>query len=128
MATVPPELYRWGIKEIAQLCGVSLKTAARWKAGQAVPPRTAIMLLSRDLGIFDPAWKGWIIKGNEIVSPENWIATVGDVLSIQLTQAQLSAYRSENRGLKAEIEAMLAEAGYCEDQPLPENWTIALEQ
>lgn len=127
MRAIPPELFRWSFNEIAQMCGVSLKTASRWKSGQAVPPRSAIMLLSRDLGIFDPAWKGWVIKGNELVSPENWIATVGDVLSIQLTQAQLSAYRSENRGLKAEIEAMLAEAGYIEDQPLPGQWEIALE-
>lgn len=127
MATIPPELIRWSLKDIQRICKVSLKTAQRWKAGQAVPPRTAILLLSRDLGIFDPAWKGWIIKGNQIVSPENWIATVGDVLSIQLTQAQLSAYRTENRALKYELEARIAAAGYAEDQPEPGNWSIALE-
>lgn len=118
-------LYRWHIKEIALLCGVSLKTAQRWKSGQSVPPKAALAVLLGDLGCFDRAWAGWCIRGNQIVSPENWIATVGDVLSIQLTQAQLSAYRVENRSLRAEIDAL--EAGLFEEQPLPDQWTIALE-
>jgi hypothetical protein len=116
----------WNIKEISLICGVSLKTAQRWKAGQTVPPKAVIAILSRDLGIFDPAWSGWTInlKG-ELCSPENWIATPGDVLSIQLTQAQLSTYRTENRALKEALAA--AEAGYFEEQPSPDQWTIALE-
>jgi transcriptional regulator with XRE-family HTH domain len=126
MVRVPDILFHYSINEIAHMCGVSLKTAQRWKRGQAVPPRTAIMILSRDLGVFNPAWKGWIInRVGELCSPENWIATPGDVLSIQLTQAQLSAYRTENRHLKAELEAK--ELGFFEEQPLPENWSIALE-
>ena len=120
----PPEvLYRWNINEIASICGVSLKTVQRWKSGQTVPPKSAILVLARDLGAFDPAWAGWKIIGNQLVSPENWIATPGDVLSIQLTQAQLSAYRTENRALKAALEAK--EAGFYEEQPLPDQWEIA---
>jgi len=126
MATVPPELYRWSVNEIAQICGVDLSTARRWKRGATCPPQSALVLLSRDLGYLDPAWRGWTLCNGTLVSPENWIATPGDVLSIQLTQAQLSAYRNENRALKAEVEALAA--GYYEDQPSPENWTIALEQ
>ena len=84
------------------------------------------MLLSRDLGHFHARWAGWIInQTGELVSPENWIASPGDVLSIQLTQAQLSAYRTENRALKAELESVAAAAGYAEDQPMPEQWEIA---
>lgn len=123
MATVPPELFFWSVNEIAQICRVSLKTAQRWKAGQAVPPPSAIMLLSGDLGHLDPAWSGWKVRRGKLISPENWIATPGDVLSIQLTQAQLSAYRIENRVLK---EA-LAEMDIPEEQPLPGQWEIALE-
>lgn len=123
MVRVPEILFFYSINEIAQLCGVSLKTAKRWRAGQAVPPPTAIMILSGDLGHLDPAWSGWKVRRGKLISPENWIATPGDVLSIQLTQAQLSAYRIENRVLK---EA-LAEMDIPDEQPLPGQWEIALE-
>jgi len=123
MAQIPEELYRWSAKEIAQVCGVDLSTARRWKRGATCPPKTALVLLSRDLGYLDPAWRGWTLVNGTLVSPENWIATPGDVLSIQLTQAQLSTYRAENRGLKAALAA--AEAGYFEDQPQPHQWEIA---
>jgi len=122
MATRPPELDFFNINEIARLCGISLKTATRWKRGQVVPPETALMVLRRDLGCFHPRWSGWHISGRgELCSPENWIATPGDVLAIQLTQAQLSAYRNENAALKEEI-AFLEAGGYEEDQPLPQEW------
>jgi hypothetical protein len=125
MRKPPPALYGLHIKDIARICGVSLKTAGRWKAGQTVPPKTALAVLTGDLGYLDPAWRGWTVHGGQLISPENWIATPGDVLSIQLTQAQLSTYRSENRALKAALEAADA-AGY-EEQPEPGSWTIAIE-
>jgi hypothetical protein len=84
------------------------------------------MLLRGDLGCLDPAWRGWIVRGGQLISPENWVATPGDVLSIQLTQAQLSTYRTENRALKAALEE--AEAASFEEQPLPGQWEIAIEQ
>lgn len=123
MVRIPEILFHYSINEIARICGVSLKTAQRWKAGQTVPHATAIMVLRRDLGCFDPAWAGWTIHRNQLCSPENWIATPGDVLSIQLTQAQLSTYRSENRALKAALEQ--ADAAGFEEQPLPDQWEIA---
>lgn len=116
----PPEilsLYR--IKEIATLCAVTVKTARNWKQGKVFPPATAIMVLNRDLGCFNPAWAGWHISlRGELCSPENWACSKGDVLSIQFLQAQLSAWRNEAQKLREQIEG-----GY-EDQPLPENWSI----
>jgi hypothetical protein len=124
MVQVPEILSQYNINEIARICRVSLKTARRWKAGHVGTPETAIMVLQRDLGIFHPAWSGWAISHRgELCSPENWIATPGDVLAIQFTQAQLSAWRLEAQRLKAELEAR--EAGYFEDQPLPDQWEIA---
>jgi hypothetical protein len=121
----PPEiLFHYNINEIARICAVTVKTARNWKAGKSFPPQTAIMVLSRDLGCFSSAWAGWHISlRGELCSPENWIATPGDVLSIQLTQAQLSTYRSENRALKAALEQ--ADAAGFEEQPRPEEWEIA---
>lgn len=115
-------LYRWSVNEIAQICKVDLTTARRWKRGAKCPPNSALMLLSGDLGYLDPRWAGWTIRAGEIISPEGWRATPGDVLSIQLTQAQLSAYRTENRALRKAIDEI-----EFEDQPQPSQWEIALE-
>jgi hypothetical protein len=80
------------------------------------------MLLSGDLGYLDPRWAGWTIRSGEIVSPEGWRASPGDVLSIQLAQAQLAAYRKENRDLRQAIDEI-----EFEEQPLPGQWEIAQE-
>ena len=105
------------IKEIARICQVDITTARRWKRGAQRPPDWALCLLSGDLGFFDPIWTGWRIIRGDLVSPENWIITLGDVLAQRLVAAQISAYQVENRRLKAEIED-LKRGGY-EDQPLP---------
>lgn len=125
MLRVQDILYRWSVNDIAQICEVDISTARRWKRGAVCPPKSALMLLSGDLGYLDPAWAGWCVRGGQLISPENWIATPGDVLGIQLTQAQLSTYRAENRGLKAALAAV--EAGFYEEQPLPDQWEIAIE-
>lgn len=114
MGSQPPELYGKSINEIAERCGVSLKTAGRWKAGTTCPPESALMILRRDLGIFDPAWKGWRVRGGILYSPEGWEIPVGDVLAIPLERRQLANAYAEVRRLKAEL--------YAGEQPLPESW------
>ena len=86
------------------------------------------MILSRDLGFIHPRWKGWVINDlGELCSPENWIATPGDVLAIQLTQLQLGDYRRENRALKQALEELDNELYLreFEEQPRPQDWEIA---
>jgi hypothetical protein len=121
MVQVPEILFHYNINEIARICRVSLKTARRWKAGQVGTPDTAIMVLSRDVGIFHPDWSGWTVNDRgELCSPENWIATPGSVLAAQFHQSQLATYRSENRALKAALASM--DAQQYEEQPLPDQW------
>jgi hypothetical protein len=115
VATVPPELFGINIKEIARICAVSEKTASRWKAGTVCPPKTALWILAGDLGCLDPAWRGWIIRGSELVSREGWCITVNDVLASPLLRQQLAVYQAENRRLREDREA----SKYAEDQPLP---------
>jgi transcriptional regulator with XRE-family HTH domain len=127
MRTPPAALYGINIKEIARICGVSLKTAQRWKAGQSVPPKTALMMLERDLGCFHSEWAGWkISQRGELCSPENWIATPGHVRSLQMMQATLGTYRRENASLKAAVRHLEAQASGFVDQPLPQDWEIAV--
>jgi hypothetical protein len=123
MATFVSELWGLSAKEIARICQVDLATARRWKRGAFCPPYPARALLARDLGCFHPLWSGWTINDRGLlISPENWQATPGDVLSIQLTQMQLSTYRSENRVLKQALEG--AAVAEFEEQPLPTQWNF----
>lgn len=122
MVRIPDILSHYKINEIARICAVTVKTARNWKQGKVFPPATAIMVLSRDLGCFNSDWTGWHISlRGELCSPENWVVSQGDVLSIQFLQAQLSAWRTEAQELRKQIE------GAFEDQPEPANWTIALD-
>ena len=113
MRKPPPELYGIPIKEIARICHVDLATARRWKRGANCPPKSALFLLSGDLGFFDSLWAGWILRRGELISPENWIITRNDVLAVPLMRSQIAIYQSENRYLRALGESFAA------DQPLP---------
>lgn len=128
MPTRPPELLGIPINEIARICGVDISTARRWKRGATYPPKTALMLLCGDLGCLHPDWAGWkISRRGELCSPENWIATPGAVRSLQMLQATLAAYRSENAALKSTVRSLEAERDKFEDQPTPGSWEIAIK-
>jgi hypothetical protein len=112
------------IKEIVRVCGVDITTARRWKRGAQRPPDWALCLLTGDLSFFDPKWRGWRLIRGDLVSPENWVITQGDVLAQRLVAAQISSYQVENRALKAKL-AELERGGY-EDQPTPDAWDVKI--
>lgn len=95
---------------IAERCGVDVSTARRWKSGATRIPRTAELVLEADLGAFGRPWRGWRIDGEELVSPEGWRISCGDVLSVPLMRQQIATYQAEFR------QAQLDE---FEEQPLP---------
>ena len=101
MSERPPEIYGIPISELARICRVSLKTAARWKAGATCPPKSALMLLLGDLGCFDSAWAGWRVRKGVLHSPEGWEIGVNQVLAVPLMRAQIAAYQLEQRKLEA---------------------------
>ena len=115
MKKVPEELYGIRISELARICKVSIKTATRWKRGQSVPPETALMVLTGDLGIFSKDWRRWCVRGDALVSPEGWVITSNDVRAAPLLRAQLAVYQAENRQLrKLDLD--------IEEQPSPDQW------
>jgi hypothetical protein len=93
---------------IARICCVDVATARRWKRGATQMPKTSAMILAGDLGCFTPAWRGWRLAGDKLISPEGWEITTGDVLSIPLLRAQISAYQAKERTVNA-----------MEEQPAP---------
>jgi hypothetical protein len=64
-------------------------------------PETARMILAADLGCFDAAFRGWSIRDGKLISPEGWEATAGDILTIPLMRAQISAYQAKERQVLA---------------------------
>jgi hypothetical protein len=103
-----PELYGIPAETIALLCKVCVTTARRWKRGKRRMPETARMILAGDLGCFDPAWRGWAFRDGKLISPDGWETSPGDILSLQLMRAQISAYQAKERQIQA-----------LEEQPLP---------
>lgn len=61
------------------------------------PPSTALMVLARDLGMFDPSWRGWRICGEQLVSPEGWTTTRGEAMSVQILHQQIAILKAELR-------------------------------
>lgn len=110
-----PELYGIPAETIALLCKVNVRTARRWKKGERKMPKTARMILAGDLGAFDSAWRGWTLRDGKLISPERWEVSLGDVLSISLMRAQVSAYQAKERQFQA-----------IEEQPLP--WLGSLDR
>jgi uncharacterized protein DUF3653 len=73
----------------------------RWKRGETRPPQTALMILSENLGCFDPAWRGWLLRNGKLISPEGWAVTTGDVLALPLLRAQIAGYQAKERQMLA---------------------------
>lgn len=115
MRKSPPQLIGINVNEVSRICHVSLKTAARWKAGTTCPPWAALVMVERDLGCFDVAWSGWRLRDGFLISPEGWQVGTGEVLAIRILRQQLACYEIELRRLQG--EAVLQQ-----EQPLPEVW------
>jgi hypothetical protein len=99
-------LYGIPTAEIARICCVSLRTARRWKDGARRPPATSLMILSADLGVFDPAWCGWVIRRGILISPEGWEVSTGEIMATPLMRMQILAYQREQRIAKAAVDAL----------------------
>lgn len=98
----PGELWHWGrsAEELAALAGVHLTTARRWKAG-ARPKAWLLKLLAialeGELGEISRAWRGWRIHRGELVSPEGWRFTPGNVRSIPFLEMRIASLEADRR-------------------------------
>lgn len=122
MGKPPDELIGWSIKEIARVARVNPTTARRWKRGAVPLPAGIVPALNGDLGYFDPAWSGWILRRGKLISPEGWDATPGQVLATRLHEIQLAAWRTENRHLRELVEYLQNGGLIKDEQPTPESW------
>lgn len=114
------------VKDLVAICGVDITTARRWRRGSNLPPSYVLDFVNAkkfgDLGFLDPAWRGWVLRQGHLVSPENWMMSMSDVLASRLHEAQLAAWRHEVTKVKAELANALV--NHLEEQPLADDWAI----
>lgn len=96
------ELWHWGhsAERLASLAEVHITTARRWKTGKR--PRPSLMKLARivlagELDQLGPTWRGWKIRNGELVSPEGWTFTPGEVRAIRLLEAKIARLEADRR-------------------------------
>jgi hypothetical protein len=86
--------------ELADLTGVHLATARRWKrTGKC--PRTVERLVRvchrGELDDIHRTWRGWRLVRGELISPEDWRFTPGAVRSVPLLERQVKDLQRERR-------------------------------
>lgn len=77
--------YGYPAELVAEICGVSVETAVRWKSGKATPSRPTLRLFDlhrRRKVLASPCWEGWLVNGDALVDPDGNATT----------QANLRAY------------------------------------
>lgn len=72
---------------IARACGVSVRTARRWRAAGQMPAAYALGLAlveDGDLGAVAPDWRGWRLIRGQLFSPDGWGFTPGEIQAAPL--------------------------------------------
>lgn len=119
-------LYGRSAEVIAEKCRVDVSTARRWKKGSSAIPYSANALMEGDLGALDRAWVGWRIIDGKLISPEQLVATPGEVRAIPFKDILIGSLREDARQLK---EALEKEKGLAiTNQPEPEEWGAVVAQ
>lgn len=93
-------LYGVPVSLLAQLTGAHPTTARRWKRAARPPSwlaRLVRLVVEGDLGEMSAAWRGWKLVSGELVSPEGWTATPGEVRALPLMHGQIAAYQAQLR-------------------------------
>lgn len=93
----------WGratAEDLAELTGAHITTARRWKR-QARPPawleRLVCLALEGELGEISPAWRGWRVDQDKLISPEGWSFRAGEIRSLPFLHSQIASYQALQR-------------------------------
>ncbi|HZT04351.1 MAG TPA: DUF3653 domain-containing protein [Steroidobacteraceae bacterium] len=98
----------WTPAGYAGRLGVSDTTLRRWKRTRRLPRWAEILItiLSGDLSPVDPAFAGWHLRRGELVSPEGWCFTAGEIRSIPLLHGQVREWRGRALAAERELERL----------------------
>jgi len=93
-------LYGVGAEQLAEVAGVHISTARRWKRTGKYPRKIntlLALLIDGDLGPISRAWRGWRVCGDRLISPEGVAVTFGNIRAIPVMQAQIAGYHARER-------------------------------
>lgn len=96
--------------EISTSCSVSIDTARRWKRRGRCPQgmqRLLELTLEGELGAVAAAFAGWRLdaRHGELVSPEGWCFTPGEIRAIPFRYGQIRGLERQVRELVSTVEA-----------------------
>jgi hypothetical protein len=85
-------------EHLAQACGISVRTARRYKASGSMPFALAVLwavLGEGDLGAVCPQWRGWTLRDGQLFAPEGYGFRPGEVRAIPIRNQQLAHLERE---------------------------------
>ena len=93
-------LYGIPAERVAAMTGAHLTTARRWKRAARLPlwlTKLCRLLIDGELEEISGTFAGWRIHCDELVSPEGWRFTPGDVRSLPFLRQQLAHAKARAR-------------------------------
>ena len=85
---------------IAEICGVHVTTARRWKR-YGDPPLSAVKIVrlysTGELGDIDFKWAGWRLVEGQLVAPHGEKFGTGDVMSLRFLRQLIASYQTDQR-------------------------------
>lgn len=85
---------------LRDVAGAHRTTVARWRQAQRLPRAVSVLIRvmhDGELELVHPAWAGFKLdrRTGELVTPEAWPCTPGDLLAIKYRMAQVRALERE---------------------------------
>ena len=104
--------YGYPAELVARWCGVSVSTAAAWKANKRKPSRQALRIftLHRDGRVLGDAWDGWEVRDGVIRDPEGNVTTARQLRHYAFIVQLAAELASRDPQAKADFERLLARA------------------
>jgi hypothetical protein len=98
--TLPALWGRISAEGLAQLTGAHITSARRWKRLPVLPQwlaRFVRVLVEGHLEEIAGAWTGWRIVAGELIAPEGWTFTPGDIRALPFMRQQIAHFQALQR-------------------------------
>lgn len=105
--------YGYPAELVAEWCGVSVRTAQRWKDGRSRPPRLALRLftLHAERRVLGKEWDGWLINRETLVDPEGNSTTQGQLRAYAHVYALCRELSRKDQSAGELLDRLVALAG-----------------